>query len=396
MRGSHHHHHHGSMASKVESRQAAVLAIATANPPNIFYQADYPDFYFRVTKSEHMTQLKDKFKRMCEKSMIRKRHMYLTEDVIKENPNIGILNAPSFNARQEIMVEEVPKLGKEAALKAIKEWGQPLSKLTHLIFCTSSGVNMPSADYHLAKIMGLPPYVQRTMIYQQGCFAGATALRLAKDIAENNGGHTRILIVCVELMVVCFQAPSDTYLDLLVGNAIFSDGAAAAIVGADLDTTTERPIFNIVSANQTTIPDSEDGIVGHIREMGMKYYLSRTVPQVIGNNIVQCCRDTFTPLGINDWNSMFYIVHPGGPAVLRMMEEKLGLSKERMRASWHVLSEYGNMGGPSVLFILDEMRNKSMEEGKSTTGEGLEWGVMFGFGPGLTVETVVLRSVAIN
>lgn len=55
----------------MESRQArgrgpaAILAIGTANPPNIFYQSDYPDFYFSVTKSEHLTHLKDKFKRMC-------------------------------------------------------------------------------------------------------------------------------------------------------------------------------------------------------------------------------------------------------------------------------------------------------------------------------------------
>lgn len=45
--------------------QANVLAIGTANPPNVMYQADYPDFYFRLTNSEHMTDLKAKFKRIC-------------------------------------------------------------------------------------------------------------------------------------------------------------------------------------------------------------------------------------------------------------------------------------------------------------------------------------------
>ncbi|GAY58518.1 hypothetical protein CUMW_187570 [Citrus unshiu] len=117
----------------------------------------------------------------------------------------------------------------------------------------------------------------------------------------------------------------------------------------------------------------------------MQYYLSKGVPKVIGDNIVQCCIETFAPF-----------VHPGGPSVLRVVEEKLGLSKEKLRASKHVLSEYGNMWSPSVLFILDEMRNKSMDERKATTGEGLQWGVLFGFGPGLTIETIVLQSVAIH
>ncbi|GMN28188.1 hypothetical protein TIFTF001_049435 [Ficus carica] len=53
------------------------------------------------------------------------------------------------------------------------------------------------------------------------------------------------------------------------------------------------------------------------------------------------------------------------------------------------------MSSACVLFILDEMRRKCAEDGLKTTGEGLEWGVLFGFGPGLSVETVVLHSVAI-
>ncbi|XP_022148237.1 chalcone synthase 6-4-like [Momordica charantia] len=78
-----------------------------------------------------------------------------------------------------------------------------------------------------------------------------------------------------------------------------------------------------------------------------------------------------------------------------MVEAKLGLKEDKMRATREVLREYGNMSSACVLFILDQMRKNSAEEGKPTTGEGLEWGVLFGFGPGLTVETVMLHSVAL-
>ncbi|RZC86550.1 hypothetical protein C5167_029900 [Papaver somniferum] len=67
-----------------------------------------------------------------------------------------------------------------------------------------------------------------------------------------------------------------------------------------------------------------------------------------------------------------------------------------MDATYKVLSEYGNILGASLYFAMDAMRKKSIKVGKSTTGEGLEWGVAFGFGPGLTVETLVLPSVPIN
>nr|ADY02639.1 chalcone synthase [Parrya nudicaulis]ADY02640.1 chalcone synthase [Parrya nudicaulis]ADY02642.1 chalcone synthase [Parrya nudicaulis] len=372
---------------------AGILGIGTANPANHVIQTEYPDYYFRITNSEHMTELKEKFQRMCDKSMIRKRHMHLTEEFLKENPNMCEYMAPSLDVRQDIVVVEVPKLGKEAAVRAIKEWGQPKSKITHLVFCTTSGVDMPGADYQLTKLLGLRPSVKRLMMYQQGCFAGGTVLRLAKDLAENNRG-ARVLVVCSEITAVTFRGPSDTHLDSLVGQALFSDGAAALIVGSDPDTSVgEKPIFEMVSAAQTILPDSDGAIDGHLREVGLTFHLLKDVPGLISKNIEKSLEEAFKPLGISDWNSLFWVAHPGGPAILDQVELKLGLKAEKMRATRHVLSEFGNMSSACVLFILDEMRKKSAEDGVATTGEGLEWGVLFGFGPGLTVETVVLRSV---
>ncbi|KAJ0093956.1 hypothetical protein Patl1_26742 [Pistacia atlantica] len=250
---------------------------------------------------------------------------------------------------------------------------------------------MPGADYQLAKLLSLPPSVQRFVIYQGGCFAAGTALRLAKDIAENNAGAC-VLVVSSELMLVCFHSPSDTFLDNIVGSALFGDGAAVVIVAADTNTTTERPLFELVSATHNLIPDSADGIVGHVREMGLQYFLSKMVTEKIANNILQCCEETFSKLRVTDWNSLFYVVHPGGPSILRTLEEKLGLKGEKLEASWSVLREYGSMWSCSVLFILEEMRKRSTEKAKSTTGDGLKCGVLFAFGPGLTVETIVLRS----
>ncbi|KAM1424834.1 hypothetical protein ACFX1X_017511 [Malus domestica] len=268
---------------------------------------------------------------------------------------------------------EVPKLGQQAALKAIKEWGQPISKITHLIFCTAFCVDMPGADFQLVKLLGLNPSVTRTMIYEAGCYAGATVLRLAKDFTENNEG-ARVLV------------------------ALFADGASAVIVGANPEPEIERPLFEIVACRQTIIPNSEHGVVANIREMGFNYYLSGEVPKFVGGSVVDFLTKTFEKVdGKNkDWNSLFFSVHPGGPAIVDQVEEQLGLKEGKLRATRHVLSEYGNMGAPSVHFILDEMRNKSIGEGKATTGEGLEWGVVIGIGPGLTVETVILRSESIT
>ncbi|KAA8548458.1 hypothetical protein F0562_000142 [Nyssa sinensis] len=372
---------------------ATIMAIGTATPPNCIDQSTYPEYYFRVTNTEHKTELKEKFRHICDKSMIKKRYLYLTEEILKENPNVCEYMAPSLDARQDILVVEVPKLGKEAAMSAIKEWGQPKSKITHLVFCTTSGLDMPGADYQLTMLLGLNPSIKRFMMYQQGCAAGGTVLRIAKDLAENNQG-ARVLVVCSEITVSIFRGPSETHIDSLVGQVLFGDGAAAVIVGSDPEPGIEKPLFELEFAAQTILPDSAGTIELHLREAGLTFHLSKDVPSIISKNIEQSLREAFQPLGISDWNSIFWIAHPGGPAILDQIEAKLGLEPEKLRAARHVLSEYGNLTSACVLFILDEMRKKSAQDGHKTTGEGLEWGVLFGFGPGLTVETLVLRSVS--
>ncbi|GLT88200.1 hypothetical protein SLE2022_062350 [Rubroshorea leprosula] len=373
---------------------ATVLAIGTANPPNVYYQSTYPDYFFRITNSEHKTDLKQKFQRICEGSAVEKRHMYFTEDLLKENPNICEYKGTSLNVRQKMVVEETPKLAKESALKALKEWGQPLSKITHLVFCSTSGVEMPGIDHRLIKLLGLQPSVKRVMMYHIGCYAGGAVLRVAKDLAENNKG-ARVLLVSAELTVITFHGPHETHLDNLVGQAIFGDGSAAVIIGSDPIPGVEKPLFELVSATQNILPDSEGAIMGHLQEAGLIFHLSKNVPKVISNNIEKALLKAFEPLGITDWNSIFWIPHPGGRAILDQIEAKLGLKPEKLQAARESLAEYGNMSSASVLFVMDHLRKRSAKNGAKTTGEGHDWGVLFGFGPGLTLETVVLHSVAI-
>ncbi|KAE8076229.1 hypothetical protein FH972_014892 [Carpinus fangiana] len=305
-------------AQRVEG-PAIVKAIGTATPPNCVENGKVISVVACNISGD--------------KSMIKKRYMYLTEEILKEHPNICAYMAPSLDARQDTVVVEIPKLGKEAAVKAIKEWGQPKSKITHLVFCTTIGVDMPGVDYQLTKLLSFRPSMKRLMMYQQGCFAGGTVLCLAKDLAENNKG------ACVLV-------------------ALFGDGAAAIIVG--VDPVPEVEIFELVYTAQTILPDSDEAIDSHLREVGLTFHLLKDVTGLISKNIEKSLVSAFKPLGISDWNYLFWIAHPGGPTIFDQVESK----------------------------------RKSVENGLKTTGEGLEWGVLFGFGPGLTVKTVVLHSLS--
>ncbi|KAL2922125.1 Chalcone synthase, partial [Bienertia sinuspersici] len=288
------------MGEKSSSR-AAILAIGTTNPPNELRQSDYPDHYFHITNSQHLAHLQTKFKRL-------NIYLHVTEEVFNQNPEMCDPNAiASLTVHRAILATEVPKLGKEAAEKAIEDWGQPKSKITNVIFATNSYVDTPAADQYMVMLLGLSPSVKCFVLRQVGCHAGGTLLHIAMAIAENYRGS---LFRCN-----------------LVPHTLFLDGAGALIVGADpiLD---EQPIFRLMSAEQNTIPKTKVAIQACLRE-----------------NIGNILTDSFKQFGINDWNSIFWVPKLGGPAIFDQIEAKLELKPGKLNASRHDLSEFGNTWG---------------------------------------------------
>ncbi|MCD7445984.1 Chitin synthase, class 2 [Datura stramonium] len=159
------------------------------------------------------------------------------------------------------------------------------------------------------------------------------------DLAENNNKGARILIICSKIHLFCFHTPSETETYVLIGQFLFSNGASAIIVGSDSILTVERPLFEHVFAIQTLLPDCGYAIIGDLNEIGLISKIHKDTAMLISKNIERIIVKAFQPLGISDGNSVF--------------------------------SDFG------------------------ITGEDLDFGVLFGFGPGLTIEAVILQGVSI-
>uniref|UniRef100_J3ML46 Chalcone synthase n=1 Tax=Oryza brachyantha TaxID=4533 RepID=J3ML46_ORYBR len=308
---------------------AAVLAIGTANPEKCVTQDEYADFYFRITNSDHLPELKDKLSRICNKSGIEKRFMYVSDELMEAHPEFADRHLPSLDARVEIASKNVPELAAAASAKAIAEWGRPATDITHLIFSTYSGSTL-----------------------------------------------------------IAFYGPEVGCNDIIVGQALFGDGSGAVIVGADPVDAVERPLFEMAFASQTTIPDSEGAITMQYMKGGMDYHIASGVPEMLAGNVERCLAHAFDSVGVAaKWKDLFWAVHPGGRRILDLIEEALGLENGAMAASRQVLSEFGNMSGTTVIFVLNELRRRFEADG----AEGADWGALMAFGPGVTVETVLLR-----
>ncbi|KAE8792433.1 Chalcone synthase [Hordeum vulgare] len=224
---------------------AAILAIGTANPPNCVSQKEYPDYYFRVTKSQHLTDLKQ--------NSVTSRYFHHTEELLDAHPEFLCRDTPSLDARLDIAAAAAPELAALAAAKAIAEWGCPATDITHLVISTNSGAHAPGIDLRLS--LSSACVCPSAGPCSTSTAAPAVPPRCAspRTLAENNRG-ARVLVACVELTVVSFRGPEEAYPHKLISQAVFGDGAGAVIVGADAVHSIERPLFEMVSASQNTIP----------------------------------------------------------------------------------------------------------------------------------------------
>jgi predicted naringenin-chalcone synthase len=146
----------------------------------------------------------------------------------------------------------------------------------------------------------------------------------------------------------------------------------------------------MVSASQAAIPGTEHVVTMELAEGGLDLQLlMRELVPIAAQNIERCISAELEQIGVGavDWNDLFWAVHPGVRAIMDHIDVALGLEPGKLAASRTVLREYGNMLSATVIFVLDEQRRQMEEDGE----EGV-WGVMMGFGPGFTIETMVLHA----
>ena len=133
-------------------------------------------------------------------------------------------------------------------------------------------------------------------------------------------------------------------------------------------------------------------MVARLYEEGVMYKLNRDLPLLVSSNIQKLAKKALVNARVltadddGDWAAgLFWAVQPGGREILDKVESRFGLRKEKLAASREVSS--------CVVLILDEIQWRSAEQGLHTAWESLEWGLLLAFGPGITVETIVLRAL---
>ncbi len=253
------------------------------------------------------------------------------------------------------------------------------AKIGAIFFVSVTGIASPSIDARLVNRMGLNPRIKRVPIFGLGCVAGAAGIARAADYVKAFPDQYAV-VVSVELCSLTLQR-DDLSVANLISTGLFGDGAAAVIVAGDA-CGGEGP--QIIATQSTFYPGTEDVMGWDISEKGFRIVLSPEVPDVIAGNVGKDAEALLAPHGLTREDIGCWILHTGGPKILRATQQALGLRTEDIAASWDCLRRMGNLSSTSVLMVLEEV----MEHRRPAPGT---WSVLAAMGPGFCSELVLLR-----
>ncbi len=283
---------------------------------------------------------------------------------------------PTTKQRMALYAEQARPLATAASARALDTSGIAADAITHLVTVSCTGFDAPGVDIHLFDELGLRNTTQRLHIGFMGCHGAINGLRAARGLAAADP-KARVLLCAVELCSLHFKFQWDP--ELMLGNALFADGAAAVIVGqtqAD-----DEPIYKLRDTGSCLMNDSRETITWHIGNSGFDMSLSNRVPGLITEHLKPWMSAWLDSKGHSIETIKSWAVHPGGPKIVDAVEEALGLGSESLSNSRAILAEYGNMSSPTVLFVLERFLRQD------ASGPC----VMLGFGPGLVAEAALLE-----
>ncbi len=358
----------------------SILSIGTALPPFRHAQTDILNFMQRVYALNPVEARKLKF--LYSQSAISHRYSYIPDysKPVREwkfyPPSESLEPFPSLELRMNWFQKYAASLSVDAIRNCLRE-KEELSRITHLITVSCTGMSAPGLDLQVMEMMELPRQLQRTSINFMGCYAAVHALKLADSICTASP-DARVLIVCTELCTLHFQKMPTP--DNLAASLLFGDGAAAVVVaGKDGGAGLAR----ISGFYSEVVPKGRRDMSWELSSTGFLMTLSGYIPELIATDFKPLMERALRHYSVDRNQIQSWCIHPGGKRILQAVEKSLELKEDELAASAAVLNDFGNMSSPSILFVLKELI-KSGNKG-NTLGAA--------FGPGLTMETCLLELV---
>jgi predicted naringenin-chalcone synthase len=378
-------------------------ALATANPKRYATQEEI--YAFLAAHFPMQPEERELYRQLLVEGPIRGRHIAVDvdEEICSQDPDRLIRRFATHSRR----------IAAEAARTALDRSGLRPADVEGLIVNTCTGYLCPGLSSYLVEDLGLPVFTSVLDLMGMGCGGAIPNLEAACRMIQS-GARKTVLCLSVEICSATFFLGPDP--DLVVSNSIFADGAAAAVLSADRNgdapggtlqrSTPPEPMEGLgvvshsqaepsprpsalmlppVSAPRVRFLDFESVTLPKYREQlryttqggRLRNVLTRNVPVIGARAVGQVVERLLNRHGLSQETIDWWVVHPGGTQVLNAVQKQIGLTPERLRFSYEVFREYGNMSSPSVMFVLDRILREARPKPHET-------GLLLSFGAGFT------------
>lgn len=359
-----------------------LLGIETANPSMVLDQEHLAAFYSRAA-NEQDEQTSKKIRILAKKSGIKKRYSVIEDyarspkDFTFFAKNDKLEPMPGLSARMALYKTEALKLSLDA-IRKIKNFEQVKDKVTHIITVTCTGMFAPGLDIELMRALQLQPSIHRASINFMGCNAAVLAVKQADHICRADA-DALVLVVCTELCTLHFQKQYTD--DYILSNLLFSDGAAAVMIGSQKqELLSGYTPLKIKSFQSMIIHEGHNDMAWQLSETGFIMNLTSYVSCLINKNIP----DVLARMGIRREDIHHWAIHPGGKKILDDFQSTMNMPVEQLEHSYTVLEQYGNMSSPTILFVLQALLASGQVKEKETVYAAA-------FGPGLSIESALFE-----
>jgi alkylresorcinol/alkylpyrone synthase len=359
-----------------------ILAVHGALPANRYEQAEVTEALEEWLPVE--ARDRDLLRQLHANSGVRTRHFALDIDQYPKLSGFGQANG--------MYVEAAVDLAEQAVAGGLQEAGLSPADVDLIVGASTTGIATPSLDARLANRLGLRPDVRRMPLFGLGCAAGAAGLARVYDYLAARPDQVAVLFT-VELCSLTFHQ-SDVATPTLVATALFGDGAACVVLagaeraaglnGASSDgARTDGAGPRVLATRSHLYPDSGYLMGWDVRDTGFFVNLSTDIPDAIARYLPGDVDEFLAEHGLTRADIGRWICHPGGPKVLRVIEDVLQLPAGATELTWRSLESIGNISSASVLHVLRDTCDKQPEPGTL--------GLLMAVGPGFCSELVLLQ-----
>ena len=295
---------------------------------------------------------------------INKRHFAIDDplELVDEDPD----------RRIERFTTRSIELSAEALRSALGRAGVGVQDVSGIVVNTCTGYICPGISTYLIERLGLSRSIRAFDMVGSGCGGAIPNLQAAALLVKPGGV---VVSVSVEICSATLQMDND--LSLILSNALFGDGAAAAVLW-------DRPSgWELIASATRYVPEQRETI-RYVHKQGQLHnQLSLKLPDLVKKAAAEVVADVLKAQPLTVADVKHWALHTGGEKIINAVRDEIGIPEERLAATRKVLSEFGNMSSPTVWFVMDEIGRKVVAPG--------DWCVMIAYGAGLSAHAYLLQ-----